>query len=57
MQLCQEKIVLSRRAMKNLSEAVNRIRLDNFKKNCLEIFSSVENVIPDIWEALKAGDE
>ena len=35
------------RVMKNLSEAVNRIRLDNFKKNCLEIFSSVENVIPD----------
>ena len=43
--------------MRNLSEAVNRIRLDKFKEHCPEIFSSVENVIPDIWEALKAEDE
>lgn len=43
--------------MRILSEAVNRIRLDKFKENCPEIFSSLENVIPDNWEALKAEDE
>ena len=53
----RKNYVLSRRAMRGLSEAVNRIRLDKFKENCPEIFSSLENVIPDNWEALKAEDE
>ena len=55
--LSGKNYVLSRGAMRNLSEAVNRIRLDKFKENCPEIFSSVENAITDIWEALKAKDE
>ena len=49
--------VLSRGAVRNLSEAVNCMRLDKFKGNCPKIFSSVENAIADIWEALKAEDE
>ena len=49
--------VLYRGAMRNLSEAVNQTCLDNFKENCPETFSSVGNVIPVIWEALKVEDE
>ena len=43
--------------MRNLSKAVGGIHQDKFMEKCPEIFSSVENVILDIWEALKAGDE
>ena len=43
--------------MRNLSKAVCGIHQDKFMEKYPEIFSSVENVILDIWEALKAGDE
>ena len=47
--------VMSREAMRNLSEAVNRIRLDKFKDTYPDIFSSAEHNISDILDGLEAA--
>ena len=48
---------LSRGAMRNLSEAVDRIRLDEFKETNPAIFESVEHIIPDILTSVKAAED
>ena len=49
--------VMSQEATGNLSEAVNRIRLDKFKDTYPDIFSSAEHNILDILDGLKAAEK
>ena len=50
--MADKNYVMSREAMRNLSEAVNRICLDKFKDTSLDIFSSAEQSISDILDGL-----